>query len=84
MSTYRRANAKGATCFFTVITYPRRKILTLPENRHALRNAIAAAKQTGGITHHLTFTFDISMAAGLRSRELVIGVSFVYNFQSVP
>ncbi|KJS28594.1 MAG: transposase [Desulfatitalea sp. BRH_c12] len=45
MSNYRRANAKGATYFFTVVTYRRQKFLTLPENRHALRNAIAAAKQ---------------------------------------
>jgi putative transposase len=44
MPNYRRANAKGATYFFTVVTYRRRKFLTLPENRHALRNAIAAAK----------------------------------------
>ena len=44
MSTYRRANAKGATYFFTVVTYRRRKILTLPENRYALRNAIAAVR----------------------------------------
>jgi len=44
MSNYRRANAKGATYFFTVVTYRRRKFLTLPENRHALRNAIRAAK----------------------------------------
>jgi putative transposase len=45
MPNYRRVNAKGATYFFTVVTYRRRKFLTLPENRHALRNAIAAAQQ---------------------------------------
>jgi putative transposase len=48
MSHYRRANAKGATYFFTVVTYRRQKFLTLPENRHALRNAIAAAKLRHG------------------------------------
>ena len=45
MPNYRRAGAKGATYFFTVVTYRRQKFLTLPENRDALRSAIAAAKQ---------------------------------------
>jgi putative transposase len=44
VSNYRRANAKGGTYFFTVVTYRRQKFLTLPESRHALRNAIVAAK----------------------------------------
>ena len=44
MSNYRRAKAKGATYFFTVVTYRRQKFLTLPENRYALRRAIAVAK----------------------------------------
>jgi putative transposase len=45
MSNYRRAHAKGATYFFTVVTYRRRKFLTLPKNRNALRNAIAEVKR---------------------------------------
>lgn len=45
MSNYRRANAKGATYFFTVVTYRRRKLFILPENRHALRNAITEVKR---------------------------------------
>jgi len=45
MSNYRRANGTGATYFFTVVTYRRQKFLTKPENRHALRNAVAAAKR---------------------------------------
>ena len=52
MSNYRRANAKGATYFFTVVTYRRRKFLTLPQNRLALRNAIAATKL------HSTFVIE--------------------------
>ena len=44
MSNYRRANAKGATYFFTVVTYRRQKFLTMPQNRLALRNAITATK----------------------------------------
>ena len=40
MPNYRRAGAKDATYFFTLVTYRRQKFLTLPENRDALRSAI--------------------------------------------
>lgn len=40
MSEYRRSRAQGATFFFTVVTERRRPILTRPEVRDALRNAI--------------------------------------------
>jgi putative transposase len=40
MSNYRRARIDGGTYFFTVVTGGRREILTLPESRSALRNAI--------------------------------------------
>jgi putative transposase len=45
MPNYRRANTKGGTYFFTVVTYRRRKILTLPDSRQALRNAIVKIKR---------------------------------------
>ena len=40
MSNYRRALTSGGTYFFTVVTYRRREILTMPESRAALRNVI--------------------------------------------
>ena len=40
MSNYRRARAEGGTYFFTVVTYHRRPLLTLPESRIALRSTI--------------------------------------------
>src|SRR3989344_676842 len=40
MSNYRRARIDGGTYFFTVVTGGRQEILTLPESRSALRNAI--------------------------------------------
>ena len=40
MSNYRRTRAEGGTYFFTVVTYRRRPLLTLPESRIALRSAI--------------------------------------------
>lgn len=40
MTNYRRAYHPGGTFFFTVVTYRRRKILTLPESRKFLRQAI--------------------------------------------
>jgi len=46
MSDYHRANTKGATCFFIVLTYRRQKFLTLPENRHAMR--IPSIQRYGG------------------------------------
>ena len=52
MSNYRRANTKGGTYFFTVITYRRQKILCNDEIRIALREAIQHVQ----ITH--PFTID--------------------------
>lgn len=40
MPNYRRARVAGGTYFFTVVTEGRRKILTEPESREALREAI--------------------------------------------
>src|SRR3990172_4690733 len=45
MSNYRRARATGGTYFFTVVAGERRKILTAPESREALRNAINVVKR---------------------------------------
>lgn len=44
MSRYRRSNTPGATYFFTVVTYRRQRILTLPEVRAALRTAFRAIR----------------------------------------
>jgi putative transposase len=52
MPNYRRANAEGATYFFTVVAYQRQKFLIQPENRHALRNAIAEVRQ------HYSFSIE--------------------------
>jgi putative transposase len=41
---YRRAKTPGATYFFTVVTFRRRKILTEPENRDLLRTAFQITK----------------------------------------
>jgi putative transposase len=40
MSKYRRCKIPGATFFFTVATYKRQSILTHPDARAALRDAI--------------------------------------------
>jgi putative transposase len=40
MSNYRRANTKGGTYFFTVVTYRRQKFLCNENVRKALRNGI--------------------------------------------
>jgi len=40
MSTYRRANIPGGTYFFTVVTYRRQRIFSLPAARAILREAI--------------------------------------------
>jgi putative transposase len=40
MSDYRRANIKGGTYFFTVVTHRRQKILTHDDVRQALRDGI--------------------------------------------
>jgi len=52
MSNYRRARIDGATYFFTVVAGKRREILTLPESRKALRNAIEDTRKL------LPFTVD--------------------------
>ena len=41
---YRRAKTLGATYFFTVVTFRRRKILCEPENRELLRTAFCMMK----------------------------------------
>lgn len=50
MSNYRRANTKGGTYFFTVITYRRRKILCYEEVRIALREGIRQTRETHPFT----------------------------------
>ncbi|MBE7445596.1 MAG: hypothetical protein HS132_10245 [Planctomycetia bacterium] len=40
MSNYRRVRIPGVTYFFTVVTYKRLKILTMPESRQILRAII--------------------------------------------
>ena len=52
MSRYRRSLTEGATFFFTVNTYRRRKLLTHAEVRMALRHAI------NGVREQLPFTID--------------------------
>ncbi|MDD1642809.1 MAG: hypothetical protein LUQ29_06040, partial [Methylococcaceae bacterium] len=41
---YRRAKTPGATYFFTVVTFRRRKILCEPENRKLLQTAFRMMK----------------------------------------
>ncbi len=45
MTNYRRAHYPGGAYFFTVVTYRRRKILTLPESRQFLREAIEQTQE---------------------------------------
>lgn len=45
MSNYRRANAQGASYFFTVVTFRRRKILTSDECRVWLRHAVMKTRK---------------------------------------
>lgn len=45
MSNYRRARIDGGVYFFTVVTNSRQEILTLPQSRKALRNAIEATRK---------------------------------------
>ncbi|MBI3777453.1 MAG: transposase, partial [Gammaproteobacteria bacterium] len=52
MSNYRRTRTTGGTYFFTVVAGERRKILTAPESRQALRNVINAVK------HQYPFTVE--------------------------
>jgi len=44
MSQYRRLKYPGATYFFTVVTYQRKKLFHLPEAREMLRNAIQSTR----------------------------------------
>jgi putative transposase len=46
MSNYRRANIKGASYFFTVVTERRQAILTNDDVRNALRNAILKIRES--------------------------------------
>jgi len=43
---YRRANVKGGVYFFTVVTFKRAKIFTIPKNVDLLRSAIKEVMQT--------------------------------------
>jgi len=52
MSRYRRSPAAGATFFFTVNTYRRKKLLIHPEVRTALREAIKRVRVS------MPFTID--------------------------
>ena len=45
MSNYRRAQTAGGSYFFTVVAYRRRPILTHPESRRILREAIAQVRR---------------------------------------
>jgi putative transposase len=45
MPNYRRVRIPGVTYFFTVVTYKRRKILTIPESRQMLRAVINEVRQ---------------------------------------
>ncbi len=44
MSFYRRSRTGGGTYFFTVVTYERKRVLTLPWVREGLRRAIAETR----------------------------------------
>jgi len=46
MSRYRRANVPGGSYFFTVVTERRQRILTEPDVRAALREAIRTVRET--------------------------------------
>lgn len=45
MSNYRRSTAPGGSYFFTVVTYRRQALLTLPESRQVLREMIHKTRQ---------------------------------------
>ncbi len=45
MPNYRRAKTKGGTYFFTVVTYRRQKVFSLPESRRVLRNVIVKVRE---------------------------------------
>lgn len=44
MPNYRRSQLTGGTFFFTVVSYRRREILTLPESRIALRSSVTEVR----------------------------------------
>lgn len=50
MSNYRRANTKGGTYFFTVVTYRRQRYLCDERVRYALREGIKATRATHPFT----------------------------------
>ncbi len=50
MSNYWRANTKGSTCFFTVVTYRRQRFLCNENVRNALREGIKATQATHPFT----------------------------------
>ncbi|HZJ95452.1 MAG TPA: transposase [Thiopseudomonas sp.] len=52
MSFYRRSNTPGGLYFFTVVSAGRRPILTQPDIRIALRQAIVAVRQNYPFTIH--------------------------------
>lgn len=52
MSNYCRAQSPGGSYFFTVVTYRRQPLLTRPESRRILREAIRQAQQ------RMPFTID--------------------------
>ncbi len=45
MPNYRRTQSPGATFFFTVVTYRRQPLLTLPESRQILRRVIVEVRR---------------------------------------
>jgi len=50
MPDYRRANAKGGTYFFTVVTYRRQRFLCNENVRNALREGIKATQSAHPFT----------------------------------
>jgi putative transposase len=56
MSDYRRAHVSGSTYFFTVNTYRRQTILTDPNVRSALREAIGTLRLTHPFANELART----------------------------
>ena len=46
MATFRRSTAKGATWFFTVVTYRRQPVLAQPHALQALRAAVRSVRQS--------------------------------------
>jgi REP element-mobilizing transposase RayT len=59
MPDYRRANTKGGTYFFTVVTFRRQKILCDKDVRAALRNAIQTTQEIHPFTIDAWYYFQI-------------------------